>query len=129
MKKLIYFLMIIIGASTITSCEYDKVEMGFPTSITFSNIGGEEIVSSSSLDFSFISHANIHNYNNGNQGKISKTDNTYCSTYEWLKIEYTDNGTDVKVVAEPNTTGKSRKLHIEIYCGKKYDTVKVEQNK
>lgn len=128
MKKFIYLIMLLIGASSISSCD-KEVEMGFPSCITFTSNGGEEVINASSLNYPIISHANIHNYDNGDHGKISKIDNTYYSTYEWLKIEYTDNGTDVKVVAEPNTTGKSRKLHIEIYCGKKYDTVKVEQNK
>lgn len=128
MKKFIYLIMLLMGAFSFSSCD-KEVEMGFPTSITFSNNGGEEVINASSLNYPIISHANIHNYNNGDQGKISKIDNTYNSTYEWLKIVYTDNGTDIRAIAEPNTTGKSRKLHIEIYSGNKYQVVKVKQNK
>ena len=49
---------------------------------------------------------------------------------DWLRVEYVQGGVnEIKIYAEPNTTGDKRTLHIELIQANRYDVVKVTQNK
>ena len=53
------------------------------------------------------------------------------STYKWLTIIYNEHeniyANELTIIAEPNTTGKSRELWIELYSGPDYQVVNVKQ--
>lgn len=84
-------------------------------------------------DNTTFTHAEIHDYKTGANGEVQeKEDGTWHNVYRWLKVEYKwndGNNKDLTIHAEPNTTGKSRTLYIELYSGPEYAVIKVVQDK
>ena len=106
-----------------------EIDLGYPATVTFSADGGEKVISSSKPFFG----AYIQDYNSGDAGSVSPEDemgNSY-STYKWLTIKYNNQGNtyanELTIIAEPNATGKSRELWIELYSGPDYQVVNVKQ--
>ena len=123
MKKFIYCLMAIVAASVMTSCE-KEVDLGYPKTISFTKDGGEKVITGTTN----FTDAHIHDYKSGEDGEfIPREDDIQCQVYEWLTIEYLANSTELKIIAEPNTSAKSRQLHIELHSGQEYHVIKVEQ--
>ena len=122
MKKL-FALLVLVVAVVMTSCE-KEVDLGYPTSVTFTADGGEKTITGVEP----FTDAHIHDYNSGEDGEfIPREDDIQCQVYEWLSIEYLANSTELKIIAEPNASGKSRKLHIELHSGQEYHVVEVKQ--
>ena len=122
MKK-IFTLLALVVAVVMTSCEKD-VDFGYPTSVTFTADGGEKTITGVEP----FTDAHIHDYKSGEDGEfIPREDDIQCQVYEWLSIEYLANSTELKIIAEPNASGKSRKLHIELHSGPEYHVVEVKQ--
>ena len=122
MKK-IFTLFALVIAVVMTSCE-KEVDMGYPTSVLFTADGGENTISG----IEPFTDAHIHDYKSGEQGSVLPTEGDFDSeVFKWLKIEYVPHSTELKIIAEPNTTGKSRELHIELYSGQEYHITKVKQ--
>lgn len=124
MKKLIYCLMAIVAASVMTSCE-KEVDLGYPKTISFTKDGGEKVITGTT---NFTDAPHIHDYKSGEDGEfVPREDDIQYQVYEWLSIEYLANSTELKIIAEPNASGKSRKLHIELHSGPEYHVVEVKQ--
>lgn len=122
MKKL-FTLFALVIAVVMTSCE-KEVDLGYPTSVTFTADGGEKIVTGVEP----FTDAHIHDYKSGEDGEfVPREDDIQCQVYEWLTIEYLANSAELKIIAEPNTSAKSRQLHIELHSGQEYHVIKVEQ--
>ena len=122
MKK-IFTLLALVVAVVMTSCE-KEVDFGYPTSVTFTADGGEKTITGVEP----FTDAHIHDYKSGEDGEfIPREDDIQCQVYEWLSIEYLANSTELKIIAEPNASGKSRKLHIELHSGPEYHVVEVKQ--
>ena len=122
MNKLFTLLALVI-AVVMTSCE-KEVDMGYPTSVLFTADGGENTISG----IEPFTDAHIHDYKSGEDGEfVPREDDIQCQVYEWLTIEYLANSTELKIIAEPNASGKSRKLHIELHSGPEYHVVEVKQ--
>lgn len=122
MNKL-FTLLALVVAVVMTSCE-KEVDLGYPTSVTFTADGGEKTITGVEP----FTDAHIHDYNSGEDGEfVPREDDIQCQVYEWLSIEYLANSTELKIIAEPNASGKSRKLHIELHSGQEYHVIKVEQ--
>ena len=122
MKKL-FTLFALVIAVVMTSCE-KEVDLGYPTSVTFTADGGEKIVTGVEP----FTDAHIHDYKSGEDGEfVPREDDIQCQVYEWLTIEYLANSAELKIIAEPNASGKSRKLHIELHSGPEYHVVEVKQ--
>ena len=123
MKKHIVLLLIFATALIMSSCE-KEVDLGYPKTISFTKDGGEKVITGIT-DFT---DAHIHNYKRGEDGEfVPREDEIQCQVYEWLTIEYLTNSTELKIIAEPNASGKSRKLHIELHSGREYHIVEVKQ--
>ena len=123
MKRFILCLMAIVAASVMTSCE-KEVDLGYPKTISFTKDGGEKVITGTT----HFTDAHIHDYKSGEDGEfIPREDDIQCQVYEWLSIEYLANSTELKIIAEPNASGKSRKLHIELHSGPEYHVVEVKQ--
>ena len=123
MKKLIYCLMAIVAASVMTSCE-KEVDLGYPKTISFTKDGGEKVITGTTN----FTDAHIHDYKSGEDGDVLPVaGETESEVYKWLKIEYVSHSTELKIIAEPNASGKSRKLHIELHSGPEYHVVEVKQ--
>ena len=99
--------------------------MGYPTSVTFSEEGGVETISAD--DVKAFRHISVIDYNTAGEGMFISNDGEggYCE-YEWLRAE-SDYSKSLKIIAQPNTTGKPRTLWVELYSGYKYHVIKVEQ--
>ena len=122
MKKL-FTLFALVIAVVMTSCE-KEVDLGYPTSVTFTADGGEKIVTGVEP----FTDAHIHDYKSGEDGEfVPREDDIQCQVYEWLTIEYLANSAELKIIAEPNTSAKSRQLHIELHSGQEYHVIKVIQ--
>ena len=122
MKK-IFTLLALVVAVVMTSCE-KKVDLGYPTSATFTADGGEKTITGVEP----FTDAHIHDYNSGDQGSVLPNEGDVdIEVFKWLKIEYVAHSTELKIIAEPNTSAKSRQLHIELHSGQEYHVTKVEQ--
>ena len=123
MKRFILCLMALLAVSAMTSCE-KEVDFGYPQSVNFTKDGGEKVITGTTN----FTDAHIHDYKSGEDGEfIPREDDIQCQVYEWLSIEYLANSTELKIIAEPNASGKSRKLHIELHSGPEYHVVEVKQ--
>ena len=123
MKRFILCLMAIVAASVMTSCE-KEVDLGYPKRISFTKDGGEKVITGTTN----FTDAHIHDYKSGEDGEfVPREDDIQYQVYEWLSIEYLANSTELKIIAEPNASGKSRKLHIELHSGPEYHVVEVKQ--
>lgn len=51
--------------------------------------------------------------------------------FGWLSVEHDDmqSATELRIIAKPNTTGKQRRLSIELYSGYEYHVITVVQQK
>lgn len=127
MKKLFIISLLCILPLLCTSC-FKETDLGFPDTVSFSSEGGVKTVTGKT-DYT---HAVIVDYKTGEQGEVEETeDGTSYNIYRWLKVEYkeyTGNNRELKIYAEPNTTGQSRKLHVEIYSGPEYEAIEINQN-
>ena len=122
MKK-IFTLLALVVAVVMTSCE-KEVDLGYPQTVTFTADGGEKTVTGVEP----FTDAHIHDYKSGEDGEfVPREDDIQCQVYEWLTIEYLANSTELKIIAEPNTSAKSRQLHIELHSGQEYHVIKVIQ--
>lgn len=125
MRRTFEILLAVASAVVFWSCSFEEeVELGFPAAVTFSEDGGEKIVTGT-VDFS---HAHIHDYKSGEDGDIVyREDDIDSEVYQWLRIEYIPQSTELKIIAEPTTTGKTRTLHIELFSTYKHDVIRVAQ--
>lgn len=122
MKK-IFTLLALVVAVVMTSCE-KEVDFGYPTSVTFTADGGEKTITGVEP----FTDAHIHDYNSGDQGSVLPNEGDIdIEVFKWLKIEYVTHSRELKIIAEPNTSAKSRQLHIELHSGQEYHVIKVIQ--
>ena len=120
----------------LTSCGFfTEEDFGYPKQITFTNDGGMTTITSDSAKG--FTHASIQNSKTGDHGSLIPSDDERYSEdleqseLDWLKIEYGSNGhnRELKIFAEPNSSGKERTLHIELISAYEYQVVKVVQSK
>ena len=123
MKKLLFAIVLPI---MLLSCgPFEEVDMGYPTSVTFSEEGGVETISVD--DAKAFRSITVIDYKTAGEGMFISNGGYggYCE-YEWLRAE-SDYSKSLKVIAKPNTTGKPRTLWVELYSGYDYHVIKVEQ--
>ena len=94
--------------------------------------GGVKVVSGGPF-----SHAKILDYD-GNEGtrKYNEDSTCYC-IYDWLRIEYQEFSSgdasaanmEITLFAEPNASGKTRKLYVNLVRRNEYQEITVKQNK
>ena len=100
---------------------FEKDQMDYPRTVTFSKEGGEKIIKGGVVS----------------PLCIGKDDDDICSypedgyetvRYKWLTARVPlDNYSMIIINAEPNTSGKSRMLRIFAYSGYQYATIEVKQ--
>ena len=122
MKKM-FTLLALVLAVVMTSCE-KEVDLGYPQTVNFAKDGGEKTITGVEP----FTDAHIHDYNSGDQGSVLPNEGDVdIEVFKWLKIEYVAHSTELKIIAEPNTSAKSRQLHIELHSGQEYHVIKVIQ--
>ena len=100
---------------------------GYPLKLSFGREGGTKICSGNDA-FSSIS---ITDYNGNGETKLSKGENdTIIATCYWLTVKYKGPfNNEMKIIAEPNTTGKKRTLYIDCMVYNHGAVIKVTQSK
>ena len=123
--RTIKILFALLSLSLCACGAFEEVNMGYPESVTFSKEGGVETISVEDAKKFF--HISIIDYETAGEGMYVSNDGEggYCE-YEWLRAE-SDCSKSLKIIAQPNTTGKPRTLWVELYSGYKYHVIKVEQ--
>lgn len=126
MKKL--FIAIVLPLLLLSCGKFEEVNFGYPTDIKFTEDGGERVISVEGVQLFY--HIVVIDYKTAGEGMYYPNDGEggYCE-YEWLRVESEAcPGSKFKVVAQPNDTGKSRKLWIELISGYKYHVIQVVQD-
>ena len=100
---------------------------GYPSKINFGKEGGTKICSGKEGFYDIT----IDDYNGYGETKLSKGENdTIIATYYWLTVKYRRSfNNDMKIIAEPNTTGKKRTLYVYCMVDNSGATIKVIQSK
>ena len=100
---------------------------GFPSKIDFGKEGGTKICSGKSM----MSNININDYNGNGKAEITRDENdTIIAKYYWLTVKFKRLvGPEIKIIAEPNTTGKKRTLYVYSSIYDDDATIKVTQSK
>lgn len=123
MKRVLFAIVL---PFVLLSCgAFEEVNMGYPESVTFSKEGGVETISED--DAKAFRHITVIDYKTAGEGMYISNDGEggYCE-YEWLRAE-SDCSKELRIIAQPNTTGKPRTLWVELYSSYKYHVIKVEQ--
>ena len=100
---------------------------GYPLKIGFGREGGTKICSGKSM----MSNININDYNGNGKAEITRDENdTIIAKYYWLTVKFKRLvGHEIKIIAEPNTTGKKRTLYVYGSIYNDDATIKVTQSK
>ena len=100
---------------------------GYPSKINFGKEGGTKICSGKEGFYDIT----IDDYNGYGETKLSKGENdTIIATYYWLTVKYRRSfNNDMKIIAEPNTTGKKRTLYVYCLVDNNAADIKVTQSK
>lgn len=123
--RTIKILFALLSLSLCACGAFKEVNMGYPESVTFSKEGGVETISvDDAHTFNIIT---VIDYKTAGEGMFISNDGYggYCE-YEWLRAE-SDRSKELRIIAQPNTTGKPRTLWIELTSSYKYHVIKVEQ--
>ena len=97
-----------------------EVSFGYPENVTFSDKGGEIVFGGDNF-YEAIIFSSKDPKQRGYWG-YNEADSTEYYVFDWLKVEYKKSmcldaivyANELKIIAEPNTTCKPRKLSIEI---------------
>ena len=100
---------------------------GYPLKLSFGREGGTKICSGNEA----FHHVTINDYNGNGKAEVTRDENdTIIAKCYWLTVKFKRLvGPEIKIMAEPNTTGKKRTLYIYgLVCGDDV-TIKVTQSK
>ena len=100
---------------------------GYPSKINFGKEGGTKICSGRII----VSSISINDYNGNGIAELTKDENdTIITKYYWLTVKFKRLvGHEIKIIAEPNTTGKKRTLYVYSSIYDDDATIKVTQDK
>lgn len=105
MKRFVFVAALLLSVFAFNSCEEDK--FGWDNKVVFSAQGGTEDVDGD---------ANIYNLSIGNyQGEEKsavEVAGIMTAKFDWLTASAVKNTNEIILTAEPNTTGKDRKLYV-----------------
>ena len=92
----------------LSACERAD-NFGYPSKVSFGREGGIKVVSGNDYFYNL----EIADYNgDGECSQNSMDDDSLIVTYKWLTIKAKTRDNNLTIIAEPNPTGKSRKLYI-----------------
>lgn len=119
MKRLIPFLMTFLLLMASCGLEDNK---GYPQKVKFPSSGGTETYSGESVFAYFVIQDGEDNY--GSQ----HVDSIITASHDWLKLE-SIGGKSITLTAQPNNTGRQRKMTIFGYFGNEFATITVTQTR
>ena len=130
------FVLLFVSCDLVPIGSMEQEEdFGYPESVTLSNEGGVRVFGGNDFYQAIILSSKkpkIREY-----GGYNDVDSTEYYVFDWLKVEYKKpmryagvDANELRIIAEPNTTGKSRELTIKVsqpcYI---YQNIKVKQGK
>ena len=122
MKRILFFIIFCFVTMLCVSC-FKEADFGFPKKITFPKEGGELVFRGNRSVY----YASVSTYNGG-RAELYYDEGKQFYILDWLKVEMNEPYSDsVKFYAKPNTTGKKRKLYVDLYSGPEYAEIKVLQ--
>ena len=100
---------------------------GYPSKVSLGREGGT-VICSGNEPFCSVT---INDYNGNGKTKLSKVENdTIIATYYWLTVKYKGPcNNEMKIITEPNTTGKKRTLYVFCLVDNNAADIKVTQSK
>ena len=112
-----------------------EVSFGYPENVTFSDKGGEIVFGGDNF-YEAIIFSSEDPKQRGYWG-YNEADSTEYYVFDWLKVEYKKpmryasvDANELRIIAEPNTTGRSRKLTIQVsQPDLSFQSIKVKQGK
>ena len=105
MKRFITIAVLLLSALTFNSCEEDK--FGWDNKVIFSAQGGVEDVEGDDVIYTL----SIGDHK-GNETQSVEILGIMTAKHEWLTATAQKNGNEIVLTAEPNNTGKERKLYV-----------------
>lgn len=122
MKRFVFVAALLLSVFAFNSCEEDK--FGWDNKVVFSAQGGAEDVDGD---------ANIYNLSIGNyQGEEKsavEVAGIMTAKFDWLTASAVKNTNEILLTAEPNTTGKERKLYVYVSVDNRFVDITVIQKK
>ena len=119
--KLAYFLIVSLVFLCVSCGRFEKDQMDYPRTVTFSKEGGEKIIKGGKVNTLYIGKDSENILSNAEDGYETVR-------YKWLTARVPlDNYSMIIINAKPNTSGKSRMLRIFAYSGYQYATIEVKQ--
>ncbi len=112
-----------------------EVNFGYPESVTFSNEGGERVFGGDDFHQAII--LSSKDPKTREYGGYDEVDSVEYYVFDWLKVEYKKpmryasvDANELRIIAEPNTTGRSRELTIQVsQPDLSFQSIKVKQGK
>lgn len=122
MKRLFLIAALVLMALSFNSCEEDR--WGYDNRVVFSAAGGEEEVDGD---------ASIYNLSigdgEGEERSAVEIAGVLTVTYDWLTATAVKGSDEIHLVAQPNKTGKKRKLFVYGAIDNRFTDITVVQNK
>ena len=101
---------------------------GYPSKINFGKEGGTKICSGKEGFYDITIDGLQWIWRN--KSLVRGENDTIIATYYWLTVKYKRSfNNDMKIIAEPNTTGKKRTLYVNCMVDNSGATIKVIQSK
>ena len=105
MKQVLFAVALFLSIFALWSCEEDR--WGYDNKVIFLAEGGSEEVEGDSP----IYHLSIGDYN-GNEISATEVAGVMTVKYDWLTASAAKHSNEITLTAEPNNTGKERKLYV-----------------
>ena len=108
-----------------------KIDLGYPKTVTFPCEGGEMVLNGDYFNnVDIVSNKDFQIEYWG----YNEADSTEYYVSDWLKVEYKASYlspiiNEMKIIVEPNTTGKSRKLYLHVNSFPDYQEITVKQER
>ena len=122
MKRFIFVAALLLSVFAFNSCEEDAY--GWDNKVVFSAQGGVEDVDGDTGIYTL----SIGNYD-GEENAAVEIAGLMTAKFDWLTATAMKNDDEIVLTAEPNNTGKARKLYVYAMSGNKVIDITVVQKK
>ena len=122
MKRLFFVAALVLSVLAFNSCDEDN--WGWDNKVVFSADGGTQDVDGDEAIYTL----SIGNYN-GDEKAAEEIGGIMVVTYDWLTASAVKNTNEIVLIAEPNKTGKQRKLYVYGMVNNKSIDITVVQEK
>ena len=122
MKRLFFVAALVLSVLSFNSCDEDN--WGWDNKVVFSADGGTQDVDGDEAIYTLSSG----NYN-GDEKAAEEIGGIMVVTYDWLTASAVKNTNEIVLIAEPNKTGKQRKLYVYGMVNNKSIDITVVQEK